>query len=46
MPPGLDPLRVLLGLQRPIRSKVEFLEHIKYCHGVRESLPDLWQGLK
>jgi hypothetical protein len=44
MPPGCDPLRVLLGMQRRARSKAEFLEHIKYCHGARELLPDLWLG--
>ena len=45
MPRGCDPLRVLLRMQRRARSKTEFLEHIKYCHGARELVPDLWLGL-
>ncbi|KAK2808631.1 hypothetical protein FQN50_004495 [Emmonsiellopsis sp. PD_5] len=39
--PGVSTNYVLLGLHQRARSKSEFLEHIKSCHGALELAPEL-----
>lgn len=36
VPQGCDPWRVLFGMTRRARSKVEFLEHMEHCCGARK----------
>lgn len=41
IPPGCDPLRVLLAMQRRARSKARFPEHITHCYDAQELVLEL-----
>ncbi|EXU96525.1 hypothetical protein X797_010336 [Metarhizium robertsii] len=46
VPGSLEPMRVLLGLERRARSRESFLHHVRHCYGARQMVPELAAGME